>query len=42
MCAEGLEIILDKNIFELHEYLILNHGFKLLPISRKFSFEEEE
>ena len=42
MCKKGLESILDKNIFELEDFLKLNYGFKILPITQKFEFEEEE
>jgi len=41
MCNEGLETILDKTIYELRDYLILNYGFKKLPVKQRFSFEED-
>lgn len=40
MCQEGLETILDRNIYELRYFLILNYGFKKLRVKCMFGFSE--
>jgi len=38
MCSEGIGEILDKSAYELKQYLVLNYGFKNLPITSSFGF----
>jgi hypothetical protein len=40
MCNEGLKCILDINNYELKRFLILNYGFKDLPISCSFTLAQ--
>lgn len=44
ICKKGLRNIINKDVkdaYELKENLILNYGFKPLPINCKFEFKED-
>lgn len=40
MCEEGLRKVVEKSLYYLKEWLIVEEGFKELQIVTEFSFKE--